>query len=86
VADSAQFSTCVIELSPPNMIGTMLTLQTCTGFLISLITIHLVPYSAELFGWKFAFLPLAIGPLLGTVAMWRLRYQPRAVQMAGGRK
>ncbi len=86
VADSAQFSTCVIELSPPNMIGTMLTLQTCTGFLISLITIHLVPYSAELFGWKFAFLPLALGPLLGTIAMWRLRYQPRAVQMAGGRK
>ncbi|MBL4907590.1 MAG: MFS transporter [Sneathiella sp.] len=86
VADSAQFSTCIIELSPKNMIGTMLTFQTCIGFLISLLTIHLVPYWVEIIGWKYAFLPLAIGPFLGTLAMWRLRAHPSARLLAGGRK
>ncbi len=86
IADSAQFSTCIIELSPANMIGTMLTIQTCSGFLISLATIHLVPVVASSAGWEFAFLPLAVGPLLGTYAMWRLRYHPEAYKLAGGRK
>ena len=86
IADSAQFSTCIIELSPANIIGTMLTIQTCTGFLISLATIHLVPVVASSAGWEFAFLPLAIGPLLGTYAMWQLRYHPDAYKLAGGNK
>lgn len=86
VADSAQFSTCIIELSPKNMIGTMLTVQTCIGFLISLATIHLVPEFVLLVGWKYAFAPLAIGPLFGVIAMARLRSHPESTQLAGGRK
>lgn len=86
VADSAQFSTCIIELSPKNMVGTMLTIQTCTGFLISLLTIHLVPYWVEMVGWEYAFLPLAAGPFLGTLAMGRLRLHPKALLLAGGKK
>lgn len=86
VADSAQFSTCVIELSPKNMMGTMLTIQTCIGFLISLATIHLVPLFADLVSWKYAFVPLALGPLLGVVAMSRLRRLPEAAALANGNK
>ena len=36
VADSAQFSSSVTELAPPERLGTMLTVQTCTGFLLTL--------------------------------------------------
>ncbi len=32
IADSAQFSTAVTELSPPAYVGTALTTQTCAGF------------------------------------------------------
>ncbi|MCF8466028.1 MAG: MFS transporter [Sneathiella sp.] len=84
VADSAQFSTCIIELSPKNMIGTMLTIQTCIGFLISLATIHLIPEFIDLLSWKYAFAPLALGPLLGVVAMARLRQLPESVSLANG--
>ncbi len=86
VADSAQFSTCVIELSPPNMIGTMLTIQTCIGFLISLATIHLIPEFVDIISWNYAFAALAIGPLLGVMAMLRLRQLPESAKIANGHK
>ncbi len=86
VADSAQFSSCVIELSPPERIGTMVTVQTCIGFLLTLVTIHLLPYLVELVGWRYAFAPLAIGPALGFWAMARLRAHPQAVKLAGGNR
>ncbi|MEH6527344.1 MAG: MFS transporter [Sneathiella sp.] len=86
VADSAQFSTCIIELSPKNMMGTMLTIQTCVGFLISLTTIHLVPLLADIVSWKYAFAPLAIGPLLGVLAMMQLRHLPEAKSLANGNR
>jgi hypothetical protein len=41
---------------------------------------------AELIGWRFALLPLALGPVLGTVAMLRLRTLPAALRLADGRR
>ncbi len=73
VADSAQFSACIATLSPPDYVGTMLTVQTCMGFLLTAFTIGLVPAAAALIGWEWAFAVLAPGPLLGAFAMWRLR-------------
>ena len=64
----------------------MLTVQTGTGFLLTLITIHLVPPIVEWFGWEHAFVFLAIGPFLGVIAMGRLRTLPEAEKIAGGRK
>lgn len=86
VADSAQFSTCVIELSPKNMIGTMLTIQTSIGFLISLATIHLIPLFIDLIGWRYAFATLAIGPFLGVLAMVKLRHRPESATLANGHR
>ncbi len=86
VADSAQFSASVAELSERSLIGTMLTVQTCAGFLLTLLTIHLVPVLAEAFGWRWAFAFLAIGPFLGVLAMGRLRAHPEAAKLAGGRR
>ncbi|MBW3564468.1 MAG: MFS transporter [Acidobacteria bacterium] len=85
VADSAQFSACVTELGDPRYIGTALTLQTCIGFLLTTISIALVPVLVDLVGWRWAFAFLMPGPLLGTISMLRLRRLPEARQLAGGR-
>ena len=85
VADSAQFSTCVTELAEPAYVGTALTLQTAVGFLLTNVTIRLLPVWQENWGWEWAFAPLAVGPAIGTVAMLRLRRLPEARRLAGGR-
>jgi MFS family permease len=72
IADSAQFSACVTELAPSEYVGTALTLQTSLGFLLTLVTIRLVPVWAASWGWERAYMPLALGPAAGIVAMWRL--------------
>ena len=86
VADSAQFSASIAELSEPGTVGTMLTMQTSVGFLLTLATVHLVPTMVEAVGWHFAFASLAIGPFFGVWAMARLRAHPDSVCIAGGRR
>ena len=73
VADSAQFSALVSEYAPSDHVGTALTLQTSLGFLLTLVTIELLPRVAEVSGWRWASLLLVPGPLLGIAAMWGLR-------------
>jgi MFS family permease len=86
VADSAQFSSCVTELGDPQYIGTALTLQMCIGFLLTTISIELIPKVVDVVTWRYAFMILAPGPLLGVVAMLRLRGLPEAVKIAHGRR
>jgi len=86
IADSAQFSTAITELSPPAYVGTALTTQTCVGFAITIASIWLIPVVAAHVGWRWAFGSLAIGPALGVLAMARLRTLPDALKLAGGRK
>jgi MFS family permease len=86
VADSAQFSASIAELSEPSLVGTMLTIQTSAGFLLTLVTIHLIPHMVDAVGWKYAFTLLGIGPFLGTLAMAHLRGMREAVALAGGRR
>jgi MFS family permease len=86
IADSAQFSTAVTELSPPAYVGTALTMQTCVGFALTNIPIWLLLPVVGAVGWRWAFATLAVGPFLGVVAMARLRAAPEAVAMAGGRR
>jgi MFS family permease len=85
VADSAQFSTCVTELAEQSYVGTALTLQTAIGFLLTAVTIRLVPVWEAAWGWQWAFVPLALGPALGTLSMWMLKRRPEAARLAGGR-
>jgi MFS family permease len=83
VADSAQFSSCVTELGDPQYIGTALTIQMCIGFLLTTISIELIPKVGD---WRYAFMILAPGPFLGVVAMLRLRALPEAIKIAHGRR
>jgi MFS family permease len=85
VADSAQFSAAVSELAEESYVGTALTLQTAIGFLLTTVSIQLVPMVVEMVGWRWAFAPLAVGPALGTLSMLRLRGLPVARKLAGGR-
>jgi len=85
IADSAQFSASVVELSPPERAGTMVTMQTCVGFLLTMVSIHLVPMVAETVGWRWTFAFLSVGPFLGAGAMMALRRDPAAAKLAGGR-
>jgi MFS family permease len=73
VADSAQFSALVSEHAPADHIGTALTLQTCVGFLLTMVTIEALPRLAAATSWQWASLLLVPGPLLGAWAMARLR-------------
>ena len=86
IADSAQFSTAVTELSTPAYVGTALTMQTCVGFAITIVSIWLIPLVAQAVGWQWAFAALAPGPFLGIAAMARLRGLPESVKLAGGRR
>ena len=86
VADSAQFSAAVSELSDSRYVGTALTLQTSLGFLLTLATIQIMPPLIEMVGWKWGFASLAIGPVFGIACMARLRTLPEAAAMAGGRR
>ena len=86
VADSAQFSTSILELAEPGLAGTMVTVQTSFGFLLTMLTIHLVPGIVDAVGWRYGFAFLAIGPFLGVAAMARLRAHPDAGRLAGGRR
>ena len=69
IADSAQFSALVTEEAPPHAVGTALTLQLSLGFLLTTVTIQLVPRIAEQTGWQWAFPVLALGPVFGILAM-----------------
>jgi MFS family permease len=86
VADSAQFSAAVSELAEDSYVGTALTLQTAIGFLLTTISIQLIPTFVDVVGWQWAFAPLALGPAIGTLSMLRLRGLPDASKLAGGKK
>lgn len=88
IADSAQFSAATSELAPPGTAGSALALQLALGFILTAVTMVGIGLLAPDDGaaWRLAFGLLALGPLVGIVAMRRLRQLPEAVEMAGGRR
>ena len=72
VADSAQFSALVTEVAPAHAVGTALTLQTSAGFLLTIVTIQLVPLLVSVAGWRWSVGVLALGPAAGIAAIRRL--------------
>jgi phosphoglycerol transferase MdoB-like AlkP superfamily enzyme len=86
IADSAQFSTAVTELSQPAYVGTALTIQTCVGFALTVASIRMIPVVVSWVGWRWAFAALALGPFLGVAAMRRLRALPDSLKLAAGRR
>ncbi len=73
VADSAQFSALIADFSEREYVGTALTVETCTGYLLTMVSIRLVAGLAPIVSWQWVFLALTPGPVLGSLAMARLR-------------
>ncbi|MCG6861891.1 MAG: MFS transporter [Chromatiaceae bacterium] len=86
VADSAQFSAAVSELADSRYVGTALTVQTSMGFLLTVVTILLIPLILDAVGWRYVFLLLAPGPAFGVWAMLSLRRLPEAKRLASGNR
>ena len=87
IADSAQFSTIVTELSDPMYVGTALTMQLGIGFMLTVVTIWLLPLAAaSLNSWQWVFLILIPGPVIGTCAMLLLRRMPESIKIANGNR
>jgi MFS family permease len=86
IADSAQFSASISELAEPQRVGSALALQTALGFLLTAISIQMLPWIQKAAGWSGAFAVLAVGPAIGAAAMLRLRCRPEATRLAGGRR
>ena len=72
VADSAQFSTLVTELGDQAYVGSALTLQLAIGYTLTVPALWLIPLIERSAGWGWAFVVLAIGPLIGVLAMQTL--------------
>ena len=72
IADSAQFSAMITEVAPTHAVGTALTVQTSLGFLLTMLTIQLVPHIAEAGSWRWAFAVLTLGPAFGIWSIAKL--------------
>ena len=84
IGDSAQFSAMATELSDSRLVGTALALQLGLGFALTVVSIRLTPVVAEWMGWRWTFLLLVPGPVVGVIAMASLRRRPEATRIAHG--
>ena len=69
VSDSPQFSALAARYCPPEYTATALTIQNGIGFAVTVVSIQLLPWVAQRVGWRWAFVALAAGPLLGAHCM-----------------
>jgi len=76
IADSAQFSAIISEVSDKSYVGTALTLQTALGFMLTAFAIGATEFIASHYGWRAALASMAVGPLLGILAMSGLIARP----------
>ncbi len=71
-SDSPQFSALTATNSPPEIVGSVLTLVNCIGFVISAATIQVSTLLLAAWPPGVVLALLAIGPLFGVLAMRRL--------------
>jgi MFS family permease len=87
IADSAQFSAAVSEVSDSTLVGASLAFQMGVGFAITIFVVWLIPQIVSFSGgWQWAFSVLAIGPAIGIWSMLKLREHPDAYKMANGKR
>ncbi|TIC84514.1 MFS transporter [Nocardioides sp. GY 10127] len=72
IADSAQFSALVTEAAPPEEVGAALAVQLALGYSTTVVSLWLVPRVVAGAGWSAALVLLAVGPVVGALAMVRL--------------
>jgi MFS family permease len=69
IADSPMFSTLVAQSAPPASKGTALTIVTCIGFAVTILSIQLINILIDFSDVKYLFIILGIGPILGLLCI-----------------
>jgi MFS family permease len=69
VPDSGIYSTLVADAAPPERAGSLLTVQTALGFLLTAFTVQTAPALAAVTGWAWVLAIMALGPAAGIRAM-----------------
>ena len=69
IADSPMFSSLVAQNAPSSFKGTALTVVTCIGFSVTILSIELINILKDILAPQYLFLFLTPGPLLGLLAM-----------------
>jgi MFS family permease len=69
IADSPMFSTLVAQSAPIELKGTALTMVTCIGFFITIISIELLNWLKDELPANWLYVLLLPGPVLGLIAM-----------------
>jgi predicted MFS family arabinose efflux permease len=72
IADSPQFSTLIAQAAPAASKGTALTIGNSIGFSITIVSIQCISLLMQYISPAYVFLFLAIGPLLGLIAMRKI--------------
>jgi hypothetical protein len=71
VADSPQFSALVAQHAPPQLRGSAITMTTCIGFAITIVSIQLLNFLQQEIAPSYVLIWLLPGPVLGIVALFR---------------
>ena len=74
--DSPQFSALNALNAPKALVGSALTIVTCIGFSITIVSIQLLSYVSHLIDTRWLFLLLTIGPVAGLYTMRPLLRAP----------
>ena len=69
VGDSPQFSTLNARYAPDKLVGSALTIATCIGFAVTVVSIQLLSYANHFMEARWIFLLLAVGPVFGLLSM-----------------
>lgn len=83
IADSAQFSALITEHADQRYVGSSLTVQLAIGYILTIVVIFLIPFIESIIGWKYTFLILLPGPILGFLSMYRLHRIKTRVALDG---
>lgn len=76
IPDSAQFSAMIADAAPPEVAGSLMTMQTALGFGLTIFTVQATPVLAGWLGWPIALAAMALGPVMGVAALRPLLRRP----------
>jgi MFS family permease len=86
VGDSPQFSALNAATAPKEYVGSALTIVNCVGFALTIPSVVLATWLAERLPIEAWFVPVAIGPALGLLALSPLIRRRAVSPAAGGRR
>ncbi|HEY0336453.1 MAG TPA: MFS transporter, partial [Burkholderiales bacterium] len=72
LGDSPQFSALNAQNAPKELVGSALTIANCIGFSITIVSIQLLNELSTSVNVAYLYVPLAVGPLFGLMALMPL--------------